>query len=115
MSHYAAVSACQTSVICSDFSSLLWPQVHHEVALMKTCLHNEAQAGFCPLKLHFGRTLKLPYRAWIANFNTETYAYSYSFNNPSLISKSHRLFYWNNVSGITNENHTGSFFIQQTD
>lgn len=51
----------------------------------------------------------------IVNFNTETYEYSYSFNNPSLISKSHRLFYWNNVSGITNENHTGSFFIQQTD
>lgn len=52
---------------------------------------------------------------WIVNFNPETYEYSYSFNNPSLISKSHRLFYWNNVSAITNENHTGSFFIQQTD
>lgn len=62
-----------------------------------------------------GVDVETSFHGWIVNFNTETYEYSYSFNNPSLISKSHRLFYWNNVSGITNENHTGSFFIQQTD
>lgn len=70
---------------------------------------------WCHLQAKLGQivTCKLPSVADWFNFNIEPHEYIYSLNNPSLISKSLRLFYWNNVSGITNENYTGSFLFSR--
>lgn len=70
---------------------------------------------WCHLQAKLGQivTCKLPSVVDRFNFNIEPHEYICSLNNPSLISKSLRLFYWNNVSGITNENHTGSFLFSR--
>lgn len=75
MSHYATVSACQTSVICSDFS-----------IMMMTSLSITRRYWWRPASLEKTELVSVLYRAAylgqdaetspprIANFNTETYA-----------------------------------------
>lgn len=55
--------------------SLLWLQCPSQRGTDEDLPLSERPSRFLSSKAaHFGKTLKLPYRAWIVNFNTETYA-----------------------------------------
>lgn len=58
MSHCAAVSACQTSVICSDFFTIIMAS---DEALPAQRIPSQFLSS--TLSPYFGRTLKLPHHA----------------------------------------------------